>query len=96
MLIDRRTGGGVEARFGFVIIRARRNGDLPRDYPRAFEIVGWEGLAHLAYGVRTAAHVFDGRKAAEDIVRRLRRRAVIGAYDYLVEEFVEPASAHPG
>jgi hypothetical protein len=35
------TGEDVEARSGFVIVRARRNGDLPSDYLRAFEIVGW-------------------------------------------------------
>ena len=56
--------------------------------------VGRDGLAHLAYGSRTAAHVFDSRREAEDIVRRLRRRATIGAYDYLVEEFVGQAGAH--
>jgi hypothetical protein len=95
-LIDMAAGEDVEARSGFVVVRAPRNGDLPRDYLRAFEIVGRDGLAHLAYGARTAAYVFHGRREAEDVVRRLRRRAVIGAYDYLVEESVGQASAYPG
>lgn len=84
------------ARVGFAIARAHRNGDAPRDYLRAFQIVGRDGLTHLGYGSRTAAHVFDRRCEAEDIVRRLRRLAAIGAYHYLVEEAVEQAGAHPG
>lgn len=93
--MDLATDEDVEVRAGFVIVRAPRNGDLPHDYLRAFEIVGRDGLAHLAYGPRTAAHVFDSRREAEDVVRRLRRRAAIGAYDYAVEEFVGQAGAHP-
>jgi hypothetical protein len=77
-------------------MRAHRNGDAPRYYLRAFQIVGRDGLTHLGYGSRTAAHVFDSRSKAEDIVRRLRRRAAIGAYNYLVEEVVEQAGAYPG
>ena len=87
-------GVDVEARSGFVLVRAHRNGDAPRDYLRAFQIVGRDGLAHLGYGSRTAAHVFDSRSEAEGIVRRLRRRAAIGAYDYLVAEVVEQAGAY--
>ena len=89
------TGEDVEARSGFVLVRAPPNGDLPRDYLRAFEIVGRDGLAHLTYGVRKVAHVFDSRGETEDVVRPLRRRAAIGTYDYLVEEFVGQASVCP-
>ena len=86
----------VEARVGFAIVRTHRNGDTPRDYLRAFQIVGRDGLGHLGYGSRIDAHVFDSRSEAEDVVRRLRRRAAIGAYDYLVEEVVERAGTYPG
>jgi hypothetical protein len=82
----------VEAQSGFVVVRTRRNGDGPRDYLRTVEIVGRNGLAHLTYGPHAAVRVFASRREAEDIVRRLRRRAAIGAYDYLVEELVGEAS----
>ena len=94
-MIDLTTANEVEVRSGFMLVRTPRNGDLPRDYLRAFETVGRDGLAHLAYGARRAAHVFDSRKEAEDIVRRLHRRTTFGAYGYLVEEFVGQAGAHP-
>ena len=35
----------VGARAGFAIMRAHRNGDAPRDYLRAFQIVGRDGLS---------------------------------------------------
>lgn len=75
----------VEARSGFLIVRAHRNGDVPRDYLRSFLTVGRSGLANLAYGPRAAAHLFEGRGEAEDVQRRLRRRAAIGGYDYFIE-----------
>ena len=48
--MDLATGEDVDAWSGFMLVRAPRNGDLPRDYLRTFEIVGRDGLAHLAYG----------------------------------------------
>ncbi len=84
-----------EARPGFVIARTPKNGNLSRSYLRGFEIVGRDGLAHLAYGALAAAHVFDSRREAEEVARRLRRRATIGAYDYLVEEHVTQPTEHP-
>ena len=86
----------VEALAGFAIVRVHRNGEIPRVYLRAFQIVGRDGLAHLGYGSRTAAHVFDSRSEDEDVVRRRRRRAAFGAYDYLVEEVVGQADTCPG
>jgi len=83
----------TKARSGFAIVRAHRNGDVPRDYLRSFLIVGRSGLAQLAYGPRAAAHLFEGRGEAEDVQRRLRRRTAIGGYDYFIEEAAQEARA---
>ncbi len=80
---------------GFVVARTPRNGNLTRDFLRGFEIVGRNGVAHLAYGPRPTAHVFDSRREAEDIARRLGRRVTMGTYDYLVEERVRQTSVYP-
>jgi len=85
-LTDPANNQQVAARSGFVIVRAHRNGDVPRDYLRGFLIVGRSGLANLAYGPRAAAHLFERRGEAEDVQRRLRRRTAIGGYDYFIEE----------
>lgn len=50
--MDLATGEDVEVRAGFVIVRAPRNGDLPHDYLRAFEIVGRDGLVPTIAGSR--------------------------------------------
>ncbi len=84
-----------EVRPRFVVARTPRNGNRTRAYLRAFEIVGRDGLAYLSYGARSAAHVFNSRREADDVVRRLRRRATIGTYNYLVEEFAGQASECP-
>lgn len=70
----------------FVVARGHRHNDEPRDYLRSVQVVGRDGLAHLAFGSRDVARVFDSLGEAEDIVRRLRRRSTIAAYDYLVED----------
>jgi len=85
----------VEARQGVVVARVPLNGDLPGDYLRAFEIAGRNGLVRLAFGPRAAAHVW-ARDEAENIVRRLRRRTAIGAYDDRVEEAVGTATVVRG
>lgn len=77
----------------FVVARGHRHNDEPRDYLRSFQVVGRDGLAHLAFGSRDVARVFDSLGEAEDIVRRLRRRTTIAAYDYLVEEVSESIGA---
>jgi hypothetical protein len=59
---------------------------LPREYLRSFSRAGRAGLAHLGFGARAAAHLFERRAEAEEVVERLRRRTVLAQYDYLVEE----------
>lgn len=76
---------------GFVVARTPRNGALPREYLRGFQVVGRNGLARLAFGARAAAQVFDHRPEADDIARRLRRRTALADYDYRVEEVTREA-----
>jgi hypothetical protein len=78
---------------GFAVVRPHRNGSIQRDYLRNFSIVGLNGLANLGYGSQTAACLFTSRTEAEDIARRLRRRAAIGDYEYGVEEITLGAKA---
>ena len=89
------SGEHPQARSSFAVVRVHHNGEAPRDYLRSFLIVGRNGLAHLAYGPRKGAQVFEQRAEAEDIARRLRRRAAIGDYDYLVEEVAWEAAVSP-
>ena len=79
-------GWSGETASGFAVIRIPRNGELPADYLRSFEVVGRNGLGKLAFGPRGAAQLFDRRAEAEDIARRLRRRPTLGDYDYAVEQ----------
>jgi hypothetical protein len=92
MSADPASGEHAEARPSFVVVRVHQNGDAPRDYLRSFLIVGRNGVAHLAYGPREGAQLFERRAEAEDIARRLRRRSAIGNYDYLVEEVAREAT----
>jgi hypothetical protein len=70
----------------FVVARVHRRGELPATYLRKFVLAGRNGLQQLAFGPATAAHVFERRAEAEDVARRLRRRASSTEYDFRAEE----------
>jgi hypothetical protein len=88
--MDQTDDGTADVQPGFVIVRAHPNGDIPPEYLRAFQAVGRDGLVHLAYGSRATAHVFARHGEAEDTVRRLRRRTIVGSYDYLIQKAAAP------
>ena len=59
-MIDLTAANAVEVRSGFMLVRTPRNSDLLHGLcARTFKTWGRDGLAHLAYGARRAAYVFD-------------------------------------
>ena len=87
---------------GFAVVRRDPLGEIPLSYLRDFTLAGRNGLQRLAFGGRSAAHVFDSRAEAEDIARRLRRRVSGSQYQYQVgpvervSEVAEPPAAVHG
>lgn len=70
----------------FVVMRVDRCGELPSAYLQKFALAGRNGLRQLAFGPAATAYAFEVRAEAEDIARRLRRRASAADHEFVIEE----------